>query len=170
MRSLNPWATREVLNSLTLEPYLSDPLLPSFLFFIPFSPPQYTDPPRLSSCCSFLSPPPPGSPRSRAPTPLIHMLSIIWRLGIGQVDGDLQGSAHTLESPSALPTSTQVPGKESPGGAHQPVLLPIGHGQNVCGLQDAVDRASRTPLPGREASVPGRGAVLGLSGPGVSGS
>lgn len=91
-------------------------------------------------------------------------------VGSDYVDGDLQGSAHTLECPSALPTSTQVPGKESLGGAHLPVLLPISHGQNVCGLQDAVDRASRTPLPGREASVPGRGAVLGLLGLGVSGS
>lgn len=91
-------------------------------------------------------------------------------VGSDYVDDDLQDVKDTLECPSALPTSTQVPGKESPGGAHQPVLLPIGHGQNLCGLQDAVDRASRTPLPGREASVPGRGAVLGLSGPGVSGS
>ena len=91
-------------------------------------------------------------------------------VGSDYVDGDLQGSAHTLECPSALPTSTQVPSEESLGGAHLPVLLPIGHGQNVCGLQDAVDRSSRTPLPGREASVPGRGAVLGLLGLGVSGS
>lgn len=93
-------------------------------------------------------------------------------VGSDYVDGDLQGSAHTLECPSALPTSTQVPGKESSfGGAHLPVLLPgQSSGQNVRGLQDAVDRVSRTPQPGREASVPGRGAVLGLLGLGVSGS
>ena len=86
-------------------------------------------------------------------------------VGSDYLDGDLQGSAHTLGCPLALPISTQLPGKGSLGGAHHPVFLPT-----CSGLQDTVDRASRTPIPCREASVLGVGAALGLPGPGGSGS
>lgn len=152
------------LDDLTLKPEVSDPLLPPLPPFFRFLCPTLTLLGLLPAVSLFPSPKLPRLPHARSSHPYCSYSEHILETRVGSDSlGVIPYPRVSFSPPYFHPATWQ--GKSWRGPPPSPLTYQQWPG--VCGLQDAADRVSRTPIPGREASVPGVGVALGLR---VSGS